>query len=202
MKASTSLPVSLVALAALGGSALGCLGLSAGSTYPDYESSEVRKALESPENDKEPGVDVGDVKIRQSVCEGIKTETSTVMLSHDDLSRFLGERGMAQVEIKARGNLFWFDFPGTDEKAGDTVRLRVAVLRDAKEAATELHKSLLEHGPGWWGLRRSNLSVLAPKAGFTEALAFALRYKLVCWGMFMRADADDVYVVPGPYMEL
>ncbi len=202
MKASTSLAVSLVSLAALGGSLVGCLGLAAGSTYPDYNSSEVRKALESPENDKDPGIEVGAVKIRQDVCEGIKTESSTVMLPHDDLSRFLSSQGMAQVEIKARGNLFWFDFPGTDEKSGQTVRLRVAVLQDSKEAANELHKSLLEHGPGWWGLRRSNLSVLAPKAGFTEALAFALRYKLVCWGMFMTTDADDVYVVPGPYMEL
>ena len=48
----------------------------------------------------------------------------------------------------------------------------------------------------------SNLSILAPKAGTAEAMAFALRYKLPCWGMISMAGLDDVYVVPGPYMEL
>ena len=33
-------------------------------------------------------------------------------------------------------------------------------------------------------------------------MAFALKYKLVCWGMFEKAAADDVMVIPGPYMEL
>jgi hypothetical protein len=46
------------------------------------------------------------------------------------------------------------------------------------------------------------LSILAPKASAAEAMAFALRYKLICWGMFEMAAVDDVYVVPGPYMDL
>ena len=190
----------VVTLAAVG-TLCGCVGLRSGTRYPDYSSSDVRQALLSSENHDDPGVDFDEIKIRDSACEGIDTRTATTLLTHGDLSGFLVKQKIAdQVEIKARGNLFWFDFPGED--AGDTVRLRVAVLDDAKEAANELHKSLLEHGPGWWGLRRSNLSVLAPKAGLTEALAFVLRYKLACWGMFQMAGADDVYVVPGPYMEL
>ena len=72
---------------------------------------------------------------------------------------------------------------------GDRVRLRLAVLDDPNQAADELHKSLLEHGPGWWGVRRSNLSILAPKGGLGESVAFALRYKLVCWGAMSVAGS-------------
>jgi hypothetical protein len=82
------------------------------------------------------------------------------------------------------------------------VRLRLAVLDSTPAAAADLHQSLLEHGPGWWGVRRSNLAVLAPKAGLREAVSFALKHKLHCWGMFTMAGNDDAYVVPGPYTEL
>ena len=64
------------------------------------------------------------------------------------------------------------------------------------------HDALLDHGPGWWGLRRSNLAILAPKADLSTALGFALKHKLVCWGMFAYSGTEDVYVVPGPYMQL
>jgi len=36
----------------------------------------------------------------------------------------------------------------------------------------------------------------------STALAFALKYKLPCWGMFTYGGLDDAYVVPGPYAEL
>lgn len=180
----------------------GCIGLEAGSTYPDYSSSDVRKLLLTPENDTGPSISVGSFVIRDEACEGLNTAVELRPLAQDDLSRHLNAIGAPDVQVKARGNLYWFDFPGTDPDDGDIVRLRVAVLGDAKEAADELHKSLLEHGPGWWGIRRSNLSILAPKAGTAEAMAFALRYKLPCWGMISYTDLDDVYVVPGPYMEL
>ena len=75
-------------------------------------------------------------------------------------------------------------------------------MRLAARRWQALHGALLQHGPGWWGLRRSNLSILAPKASTGEAIALALKYKLICWGMFQQAGVDDVYVVPGPYMEL
>jgi hypothetical protein len=181
---------------------LGCVGLDAGSTYPGYSSSRVQKQLLTPENRDDPSISLGGFKIREEVCDGIDTHTMLAPLAHDDFARFLNGRRVQARQAKARGNLFWFDFAGADPREGDTVRLRLAVLKTAEEAADELHKSLLEHGPGWWGLRRSNLSILAPKASVGEAVAFALRHKLVCWGMMMMADADDVYVVPGPYMEL
>lgn len=183
-------------------SVTGCIGLEAGSAYPDYSSSDVRKLLLTPENDTGPSISVGEFVVKDTVCEGLDTNVELNQIAQDDLSRHLEAIGAPPVQIKARGNLYWFDFPGTDPEDGDVVRLRLAVLGDAKEAADELHKALLEHGPGWWGIRRSNISILAPKAGTAEAMAFALRYKLPCWGMISFADLDDVYVVPGPYMEL
>ena len=179
-----------------------CVGLEAGSRYPDYASSKVRKLLLSPENQPNPSLSLGSFKIAPEACEGIDTHAITSRLAQDDLTRFVGEQGVKVKQIKARGNLYWFDFPDRDPGRGDTVRLRLAVLEDAAQAAEELHKSLLAHGPGWWGLRRSNLSVLAPRASVGEAMAFALTTKLACWGMVMMAHTDDVYVVPGRYMEL
>lgn len=179
-----------------------CVGLEAGSRYPDYSSSKVRKDLLSPENQDGPSISLGAFKVKEEACEGIDTHTILQPIAQDDLLRFLEAQKVEVTQVKARGNLYWFDFPGTDPDDGDVVRLRLAVLDSAEEAADELHASLLQHGPGWWGLRRSNLSVLAPKAGIGEAIAFALRNKLVCWGTVSMAEADDVYVVPGPYMEL
>ena len=45
-----------------------------------------------------------------------------------------------------------------------------------------------------------SLEVVA--AAGREAVAFAMKYKLFCWGMFTYAGNDDAYVVPGPYGEL
>ncbi len=180
----------------------GCYGLDAGSRYPDYSSGDVRERLLSPEQEDRPSLALGNVVVKDEVCEGIDTHTMTKPIAQDDLARFLEATGGPDVQVKARGNLYWYDFPGSDPDDGDVVRLRLAVLGTPEEAADELHKSLLQHGPGWWGLRRGNVSVLAPKAGLAEALAFALKYKLVCWGMMSYTDLDDVYVIPGPYMEL
>ncbi|MSP25731.1 MAG: hypothetical protein EXR75_11315 [Myxococcales bacterium] len=179
-----------------------CVGLDADVSYPDFSRAEVRGNLVTPENASDPWMFMQSFRVKDDVCAGIDTSPATRPLSHDDFVRFLGAQGRGPTEVKARGNLFWFDFPGADPDDGDVVRLRLAVLADAKEAANELHGALLEHGPGWWGLRRGNLSVLAPKAGLAEAMSFAIDRKLVCWGMFEMAGVDDVYVFPGPYMEL
>ena len=101
---------------------------------------------------------------------------------------------------KANGNLYWYDFPNGE--GSGFVRLRLALLENPAAAGKDLHDSLLEHGPGWWGVHRANLAVLAPKASLHDAAAFSIKYKLVCWGMFTYAGADDAYVVTGPYTEL
>lgn len=198
----TRSPTRFAFLAACALCSAACGGLDADVSYPDYRRSDVQAQLVTPENAESPWLFMQSFRVKDDVCAGIDTAPVRRPLAHDDLVRFLSEQKKGPAELKARGNLFWFDFPGDDPDEGDVVRLRVAVLADANEAANELHKSLLEHGPGWWGLRRGNLSVLAPKAGLTEAMAFAIDNKLVCWGMFEMAGLDDVYVFPGPYMEL
>jgi hypothetical protein len=181
----------------------GCYGLSSESRYPDFESSELDQFARSPEYEKDPSIGIdNDFVITEQLCEGLDTHTETRPIAQDDLLRFLERVGKPPAEIKARGNLYWFEFPGDDPNDGDVVRLRLAVLDSPEEAADELHRSLLQHGPGWWGIRRSNISILAPKSGLGDAMAFAVHYKLPCWGAMMRAGLDDVYVIPGPYTEL
>lgn len=196
-----SLVISTLA-ATLAFASSGCIGLSAGSAYPDYDADDVRKHVLTPQNGKDPSLSLGHFKFAETACQGIDTHTITKRLAQDDFTRFVDRHGGKAKQVKARGNLFWYDFPGDDPKDGDMVRLRLAVLGDAPEAAAELHAALLEHGPGWWGLRRGNLSILAPATGTGSAAAFALQNKLMCWGMFMQTGADDVYVVPGPYMDM
>jgi len=184
---------------ALAGAITGCYGLASDSRYPDVDDSTVEKSVVSPELQDDPSISLNRVLIRDEVCEGLEFGTETRPLAQDDLARFLVSVEATEAgQVKARGNLYWFQFPGDE----GSVRLRLAVLGSAEEAADELHRALLEHGPGWWGLRRSNLSILAPKASLDTAVSFAVKYKLVCWGMMSYAGLDDVYVVPGPYMEL
>ena len=180
----------------------GCYGLSSESRYPDLESKETDAVLLTPENEPDPSVDLNEFVISDDLCEGLDVHTETRPIAQDDLTRFLERAGNPPSQVKARGNLYWYEFPGDDPNDGDVVRLRLAVLDSPEEAADELHQSLLQHGPGWWGLRRSNLSILAPKTGLGTAVAFAVRYKLPCWGAMSVAGLDDVYVVPGPYTEM
>lgn len=181
-------------------SAPACSGIDAGVEYPGDLPTDIDRHLATPENEAEPSLTLGEFKIRPEVCNGIDTHPVVQKLAPDDLSRFLAAQGAGSITPKqARTNLYWFDFPARD---GSFVRLRLAVLDDAHLAARDLHDSLLQHGPGWWGVRRSNLAVLAPKASLREALAFAIKHKLVCWGMFTYTGNDDAYVVPGPYAEL
>jgi hypothetical protein len=185
---------------ALGSLALtACTGIDAGVEYPD-DLPDIDSQVATPENDTDPSITLGEFKIRQEACKDMDLRPVTQPLTPDDLTRFLEVQGLKIAPKKARGNLHWYDFPNGKEKG--FVRLRLAVLADAGAASKDLHASLLDHGPGWWGVRRGNLAVLAPKAGLKEALAFALKHKLPCWGIFTYAGVDDAYVVPGPYSEL
>jgi hypothetical protein len=181
-------------LAALGG----CAGIDAGVDYPDG-SDDYEQHLRTPEGDSDPSVSLGAFKIAPEACQGLPTQPVVQTLTPDDLARFLEKQGVKVTLRKARENLYWFDFPNGD---GGFVRLRLAVLPSPAAAGKDLHASLLDHGPGWWGVRRGNLAVLAPKAGLGDAVGFAMRNKLVCWGVFTYAGVDDAYVVPGPYSEL
>jgi hypothetical protein len=176
-----------------------CSGIDAGVEYPD-DLPEPGSRLMTPEGEADPSITLGEFKISPEACKDVDTRPMTQKLTPEDLTRFLEVQGAKIEPKKARGNLYWYDVPNGKDKG--FLRLRLAVLDDAGGASKDLHVSLLEHGPGWWGVRRSNLAVLAPKAGLEEALAFALKYKLPCWGIFTYAGLDDAYVVPGPYSEL
>lgn len=189
----------LAAALALALGAPACSGIDAGVEYPS-DLPNIDRYLLTPENGADPSLTLGEFKVGPETCQGIDTHPVTQKLSPDDLTRFLAAHGAGSVSPKlARSNLYWFDFPSSEKSF---VRLRLAVLEDAKGATRDLHDALLQHGPGWWGVHRSNLAVLAPKASLREAMAFAIKHKLVCWGVFTYAGNDDAYVVPGPYAEL
>jgi hypothetical protein len=179
-----------------------CSGLDAGIDYPSDLPSDLGPHLLTPENQRDPPIAFNLMKIAPQACDKIDTHAVVSPLNQEDFSRFLQDQGLKLEARKARDNLYWYDFPNGDPAPKNFVRLRLAVLGDTAHAAADLHQSILEHGPGWWGVRRSNLAVLAPKASVHDALAFALKYKLPCWGIFTYGGLDDAYVVSGPYNEL
>ena len=81
------------------------------------------------------------------------------------------------------------------------VRLRVAILNDAQAAGADLHKAILDHGSGSWGVHRSNLAVLGPIGNVDQIMELAGRTKLACWGVLTVAGRDAAFVIPGGYME-
>ena len=179
-----------------------CAGLESGIDYPSDLPGDLGPHLLTPENQRDPPLAFNRVKIAPVACDKLDTHTITGRLNQEDFSRFLEAQGVKIEPRKARDNLYWYDFPNGEAAPKNFVRLRLAVLEDQPHASADLHQSVLEHGPGWWGVRRSNLAVLAPKTGLREALAFALKYKLPCWGIFTYGGLDDAYVIPGPYAEL
>ncbi len=193
-------PLTTLLLAATAAGATGCAGIDAGIDYPD-DNVEVSSFLQTPENDPGGSVDFNGFKFKPDLCKNVDTHTITQPLNQEDFTRFLEQQGEKVVPKKARKDLYWYDFPNAPGSKS-FLRLRLAVLENTAAAAADLHASLLEHGPGWWGVRRSNLAILAPKASLGEAVSFAIKHKLVCWGMFTYAGVDDAYVASGPYMEL
>ncbi len=189
------------ALGFLGLGLTACTGLYSGIDYPG-DLPDPGPHLLTPENQRDAPIGFNMAKVAPSACEKVDTHAITGKLNQEDFARFLETQGVKIEPRKARDNLYWFDFPNGQEAPKNFVRLRLAVLDDPPHASADLHQSVLEHGPGWWGVRRSNLAILAPKTSLHEALAFAVKYKLVCWGVFTYAGRDDAYVIPGPYAEL
>jgi hypothetical protein len=179
-----------------------CGGYEAGVEYPDV-SVDFDVYVHAPEGEPGAGIGFNHFKVGPQACKNFDTHTVTQKLGQDDFTRFLEQQGIKGFKIKkARSNLYWYDLPNGGGGPNDFIRLRLAVLDTQPLASADLHQSLLEHGPGWWGVRRSNLAILAPKTSLREAMAFAIKYKLICWGMFTYAGLDDAYVVTGPYGEI
>ncbi len=141
----------------------------------------------------------GAVRVRPEVChavpENVPEEKS---LDESSLVTFLEHQGFQTSVVHERPDLSYVD---VKSQGDEPIRLRVAILPDRFAAGQDLHRALLEHGTGAWGVHRGNLAVLAPVGPVRRAIDFAGRSKLVCWGVFTLAAHDDAYVVPGGYME-
>lgn len=145
--------------------------------------------------------DPGDVRFKSNVCEGVDMKPEYGTIDEKALLSFLKSQGLEASTERARNDLVYVDVgnAGTTEK----VRLRVAILKSAHDAGNELHTAVLQHGDGSWGVRRANLAVLAPVAASQDdAIAFAVKTKLACWGVFTIAGRDDTFVIGGGYAEL
>ena len=142
----------------------------------------------------------GGARLRPEICRNIaENKPEERRLDEGALITFLERQGYRTSVERARPDLVYVDVLSGDEGA---VRLRVAILPDPQAAGQNLHRALLEHGAGAWGVHRSNLAVLAPVSSPRHAVTFAGRTKLACWGVLTIADRDDDFVLPGGYMEL
>jgi hypothetical protein len=143
----------------------------------------------------------GEVRLKPSVCKDspeLAPEFAT--LDENAVVKFFAAQGFKSTKVRARTDLVYVDV--TIDEHHDPVRLRVAILPTTADAGYELHEAILQHGPGSWGVHRSNLAVLAPIGTTDEMIAFAAKTKLACWGVLTFASRDDTFVVPGGYTEL
>lgn len=160
---------------------------------------DVRAALEGVDG-REPAIAPNAMRLSPKVCAGVDLRPEYATLDARALVDFLQGQGMKLKVERARADLVFLDVEGAG--TAQPVRLRVAILKGAPEAGRELHEAILQHGRGSWGVHRSNLAVLAPIADAEDALAFAVKTKLPCFGVFTMASHDDDFVVPGGYSEL
>jgi hypothetical protein len=182
------LPTLLALAAGCGGSQLhatGSVNLNTGSG--------------SAEGNVDGALAPGEMRLKPSACSGEILKPEYTPLDEQALVAFLGAHGYETRIVRARSDLIFVDLMN----AGDhPVRLRVAILENPPAAGRELHEAILQHGPGSWGVHRSNLAVLAPIGDADEVVSFAVKTKLACWGVLTLAGLDDTFVVPGGYMEL
>lgn len=177
-------------------------GLSSGIDYPDVSDVDLDGNVVTPEGAEGATLSFGQFKLAPETCTGMDLTFAKDDLDQEDLNRFFAAVKINVKPKRARDDLWWYEIEDRDDEGdGSTLRLRLAVLKDRYAASKDLHDALLQHGPGWWGVRRGNLALLAPKANLRQALQFAVKHKLVCWGMFTYAGADDAYVVSGGYSE-
>jgi hypothetical protein len=138
-------------------------------------------------------------RLLPEVCEKEVLTPEFKPLNEEALISFLEKHNYKTRTIRARRDLVYVDvLTGSD----DFVRLRVAILPNPSAAGNELHEAILDHGPGSWGIHRSNLAVLAPIGSYPQIVTFASESKLSCWGVLTVAGLDDTMVIPGGYMEL
>lgn len=142
----------------------------------------------------------GGLRFKPGACDAADLRPDGRQLTEANIIEFLNKQQLDVRIERPRADLIYLIVSGAGTDV--PVRLRVAVLKNADEAGAELHAALLQHGPGAWGVRRSNLAVLGAIGSLDDDLTFAAKTRLSCWGMFMTAGRDDTYSVPGGYREL
>ena len=146
------------------------------------------------------GSNLDALRFRAGLCDPEALRPDYARLDETSLIRFLEAQRLDVRVDRPRADLVYLNVAnaGTEKP----VRLRVAILANADEAGLDLHEAILEHGPGSWGVHRSNLAILGPIGSPEDDIAFAAATKLACWGVFTIAGTDDTFVVPGGYTEL
>lgn len=145
-------------------------------------------------------VELGETRLRPSVCEHVDRTQEHRTLGVDDFLAFLHRQGLETEVTRARGDLVYVDVTNAGTEA--PLRFRVAILESPGAAGRDLHVALLQHGAGWWGVHRGNLAVLGPEGSDDDIVAFAAKTKLACWGVLTISGLDDTYVLAGGYTEL
>ena len=140
------------------------------------------------------------LRFKPGLCDAQELVPDGRQLTEAHIIEFLNRQQLDVRIERPRTDLIYLVVSGAGTDV--PVRLRVAILKNADEAGGELHNALLQHGPGAWGVRRSNLAVLGQSGSLDDDLTFAAKTRLSCWGMFMTAGRDDTYAVPGGYREL
>lgn len=187
---------------------LGCLALAAAAcsvsggaqlnTQPTGKSTtQLRDA--NPDDLTKGGTPSGleNMRFRSEVCQGVDLKPEYAPLTAAHFLDQLKAAGLEYSVEKAREDLIYVDV----KSSGTSSRFRVATLPSAPEAGRHLHEAILQHGPGSWGVHRSNLAVLGPPGGVDQVVDFAATTKLCCWGVLTMAGRDDAFVVPGGYLE-
>jgi len=188
---SAALPLGLGSLLLLGCSGNTGLRMTDGSDFRAYVQDR---------NGSATGGELAQVKFRPSLCDTEPMQPEHAHLDENNLVQFLIRQHLDVRVDRPRADLVYLIINGAGTES--PVRVRVAILDSADHAGAELHEALLQHGEGAWGVHRSNLAALVPTGPYTEALAFAAKTKLACWGVFTAAGTDDTFVVPGGYFEL
>jgi hypothetical protein len=181
-----------LAFASLGCVLVGCEDPAARTTYLRTPSDSAARYADFRNTGSVP-------RLHPEVCAREPMTQEFTPLSEDDLVTFLEKHGYKTRTVRARRDLVYVDVFTTGD---DFVRLRVALLPNPGAAGRELHEAVLDHGPGSWGVHRSNLAVLAPIGSMAQIVAFASESKLSCWGVLTVAGLDDTMVIPGGYLEL
>jgi hypothetical protein len=141
---------------------------------------------------------LGTLRLKPSACAGTSLEPEIAPLSVETFVGFLKARGFNVRLVNERTDLTYAD---VEVAPAQWARLRVAVLGSAMQAGEELHQAMGQQGEGSWGVRRSNLAILAPAGHVDDIVAFAVKTRLACWGVLTVERGDDAIVVPGGYLE-